>query len=149
MFSGSANIHLPYLDKFVSKPIPTYCQSINIVGKLWFVLFLLFSGPYLTHIWEIQFFSVFPGPDLALIRVCHVGCFSWLALHQLTEPVEEPEADAAAPQASQAAEVAVAAAAPPKAAGPPWVRWLQRGFPIIWPPKVDSSKGCLLGHQGK
>ena len=34
MCSGSANVCLPWLDKCVPKPIPTYCQSINIVSKL-------------------------------------------------------------------------------------------------------------------
>ena len=34
MFYGTANIGLPCLVNFVSKSIPTYCQSINIVGQL-------------------------------------------------------------------------------------------------------------------
>ena len=75
-FSGSANIRLPWLDKFISKPIPTYCQTINIVSKLRFVLLLLLSGPYLTHISEILIFAFFPGPDLTHI-------LSWLGRQPL------------------------------------------------------------------
>ena len=72
MFVGSANIRLPSLDNLVSKPIPPYCQSINIFGKLWLILVLSFSGPYLTISKKSQFLCYFPA------RIWPISCFQVL-----------------------------------------------------------------------